>query len=129
MIAGIERLNICKHQISIIEDATGRFEQMEMNIMTSTTQTLRQKSSHLSIYALGMSLGLFLLISFALCVAFGLLFPGATMYQSWLPLLPGVSWISWSSFLLGLAETFAYGWFVAVVFVPLFNYFSAKSAS
>jgi len=96
--------------------------------MTTTTHTLQQKSPRLSIYAIGMSVGLFLLISFALCVAFGLLFPGATMYQSWMPLLPGVSWISWPSFFLGLVETFAYGWFVAVFFVPLFNYFSARPA-
>jgi len=97
--------------------------------MTGTTHTLAQTPSRISVYALGMSLGLFLLISFVLCVAFGLVFPGATMYQSWLPLLPGVSWISWPSFFLGLAETFAYGWFVAIFFVPLFNWFSARSTS
>jgi len=71
-------------------------------------------------------LGLFLALSFALCVGFGLIFPGATMYQAWMPLLPWVSWIIWTSFVLGLAEAFAYGWFVALLFGPLFNFFSAR---
>lgn len=79
------------------------------------------------IYPVGMALGLLLALSFALCVVFGLLFPGATMYQAWLPLLPGVTWISWTSVLLGLAESFAYGWYIAVIFVPTFNFFSRRT--
>ena len=82
----------------------------------------------LRIYPVGMTLGVLLAVSFALCVVFCLLFPGATMYQAWLPLLPGVSWISWSSALLGLVESFAYGWYVALIFVPVWNFF-VRSAS
>ncbi len=80
------------------------------------------------VVALGMSLGLFLAISFVLCVAFGLIFPGAAMFRAWIELLPGFSWLSWPSFLLGLAESFAYGWYVALIFAPLFNVFSARWA-
>lgn len=79
------------------------------------------------IYPFGMSLGILLVLSFSLCVVFGLLFPRATMYQIWLPLLPGVDWISWPSFLLGLIETFAYGWYIAVIFVPAWNFFSRRA--
>ena len=79
------------------------------------------------IAVLGWSLGLFLAISFTLCVVFGLIFPGATMYQAWLPLLPWVDWISVPDFLLGLIESFAYGWFVALVFAPIFNLFAARA--
>ena len=78
------------------------------------------------IYPLGMALGTLLAISFVLCVIFGLLFPTATMYQAWLPLLPGVAWISWSSAFLGLVESFAYGWYIAVIFVPTFNFSSGR---
>lgn len=85
-------------------------------------------AGRLSIYAVGMSTGIFLAISFALCVGFGLIFPTMTMYQAWLPLLPGFAWISLSSFVIGLVEAFAYGWFIAVLFVPLFNYFSERTA-
>lgn len=76
------------------------------------------------IYPVGMALGVLLAMSFVLCVIFGLLVPGATMYQLWLPLLPGVTWISWTSGLLGLLESFAYGWYIAVIFVPTLNFFS-----
>jgi hypothetical protein len=78
------------------------------------------------IYALGMAIGTLLAMSSVLCVIFGLLFPTATMYQAWLPLLPGVTWISWSSAFLGLVESFAYGWYIAVIFVPAFNFFSGR---
>jgi hypothetical protein len=30
----------------------------------------------------------------------------------------------WSSLLLGLAESLAYGWYVALIFGPLFNVFA-----
>jgi hypothetical protein len=76
--------------------------------------------------ALGLSLGIFFLITFVLCVGYDLLFPGQAMYQSWLRLLPGFAWLSWRSFGLGLVESFAYGWYVALVFAPLFNFFAAR---
>lgn len=79
------------------------------------------------VIALGMSLGLFLSVTFVLCVGFDLLFPGQAMYESWLRLLPGFTWLSWPSFLLGLVESFAYGWYVALVFGPLYNFFAARS--
>ncbi|WP_212751903.1 DUF5676 family membrane protein [Roseovarius arcticus] len=84
-------------------------------------------SNHIQIYPVAMSLGVLLALSFALCVVFGLLFPGGTMYQAWLPLLPGVSWISWTSAVLGLVESFAYGWYIAVIVVPAFNFFAKRA--
>ncbi len=79
------------------------------------------------VIALGLSLGLFLAFTFTLCVGFDLLFPNQAMYESWLRFLPGFTWLSWPSFFLGLAETFAYGWYVALVFGPLYNFFAARS--
>lgn len=79
------------------------------------------------VLALGMSLGLFLALTYVLCVGFDLLFPGQAMYQTWLRFLPGVTWLSWQSFLLGLIESFAYGWYVALVFGPLYNFFVTRS--
>ena len=80
----------------------------------------------LPIVALGLSLGFFFLITFAVCVGYDLLFPAQAMYQSWLRLLPGFTWLSWQSFGLGLVETFLYGWYVALIFAPLFNLFAAR---
>lgn len=85
-----------------------------------------QAAPRISVIALGMSLGLFLAVTFTLCISFDLLFPGQAMYESWLRLLPGFTWLSWPSFFLGLAESFAYGWYVALVLGPLYNFFAAR---
>ena len=79
------------------------------------------------VVALGSSLGLFFALTFVLCVLFDLWYPALAMNPVWAPLLPGFTWISWSSFLLGLAEAFAYGWYVALIFGPLYNCFAARS--
>ena len=73
---------------------------------------------------IGTSLGFFFAISFVLCVGFDLIFPQEAMYQSWMKLLPGFTWLSWGSFFLGLVESIAYGFYVALVFSPLYNHFS-----
>ena len=83
----------------------------------------------LPVLALGMSLALFISITYVLCVLFDLWFPGLAMYETWLKLLPGFTWLSWPSFFLGLAESFAYGWYIALVFGPLFNYFARRYAT
>ena len=83
------------------------------------------QAPRLPVLALGLSLGLFFTITYVLCVGFDLLFPGQAMYQTWLRLLPGFTWLTWPSFLLGLTESFAYGWYVALIFGPLFNLFAS----
>ncbi|MEQ8356299.1 MAG: hypothetical protein RH942_12230 [Kiloniellaceae bacterium] len=82
--------------------------------------------SRIPVVALGLSLGSFLTLTFVLCVLFDLWFPGLSMNPVWAPLLPGFTWITWGSFGLGLIETFAYGWYVALIFGPLYNFFAAK---
>lgn len=80
----------------------------------------------LSLSAVGHATSLFLAITFALCVGFDLLFPQHAMFQAWQKLLPGFTWLSWGSFLLGLVESYGYGWYVALVWVPLYNVFAAR---
>jgi hypothetical protein len=36
------------------------------------------------------------------------------------------TWISWGSFFLGLIEILFYGFWIAVIFCPLYNYFAPK---
>lgn len=81
------------------------------------------------VVALGMSLGSFLALTFVLCVLFDLWFPALAMNPVWAPLLPGFTWISWASFLLGLIEAFAYGWYVSLIFGPLYNFFVTRSGT
>ncbi len=85
-----------------------------------------RRGPRIPLLATGLALGSFLAVTFSLCVAFGLLFPELAMYPSWAPLLPGFTWLSWRSFLLGLVESFAYGFYVALVFGPLFNFFARR---
>ncbi len=80
----------------------------------------------LSVFGLGMSLGLFLTISFVLCVGFDLMFPNYAMHGAWEGLLPGFVWLSWGAFAIGLIETFLYGWYVALILGPLYNFFAAR---
>jgi hypothetical protein len=92
----------------------------------SGTQLPVQPHSRIPVFVLGASLGLFLTLTYMLCVVFDLWFPEYAMYRVWAPLLPGFVWISWPSFFLGLVETFAYGWYVALVFGPIYNLFARE---
>lgn len=91
--------------------------------MTSISETPR--AVRVPIQALGWSLGIFLAITYTICVAFDLVFPGQSMTSLWSPLLPWVSGISLGGYAIGVVETLLYGWFVALIFGPLFNFFAA----
>jgi hypothetical protein len=80
-----------------------------------------------SLVVFGHATSLFLAITFVLCVGFDLVLPQMAMYRSWQALLPGFTWISWSSFLLGLVESYGYGWYVTLIWVPLYNVFAARA--
>ena len=80
----------------------------------------------LSLTAFGQATSLFLAITFTLCVAFDLIFPAHAMYQAWRGLLPGFTWISGLSFFVGLLESYGYGWFVALIWVPIYNVFAVR---
>ena len=77
----------------------------------------------LSLSAVGHATSLLLAISFVLCVGFDLALPKYAMYEAWKPFLPGFTGLSPGSFVLGLVESYAYGWYFALVWVPLYNVF------
>jgi hypothetical protein len=79
------------------------------------------------VLALGLASSLFLAISFVLCVVSYLLFPSLPVAHDAISLvLPGFQFLTWPSFGLGLIESFAWGWYVSLIFGPLFNYFSMR---
>jgi len=84
-------------------------------------------NNNLSMKAIGHATSLFLAITFLICVGFDLIFPQHAMFRVWQDLLPGFNFISWKTFALGLIEAYAYGWFFAVIWVPLYNCFSSSS--
>lgn len=81
----------------------------------------------LPVVVLGWALSLFLTITYVLCVGFDLIFPDYAMNGVWIGLMPGMTWLSVPSFLLGLVWAFLYGWYGAVLFGGLFNAIAART--
>lgn len=80
------------------------------------------------VLALGMGLSVFLSISYVLCVLGYLFLPTLPIAHSALSIfLPGFTLLSLPSFCLGLAESFGWGWYVALVFGPIYNFFIARN--
>ncbi len=78
------------------------------------------------VLALGMALSLFLLISYLICITTYFI-PGLPVsHMMLLVWLPGFGLLSWQSFLVGLVESFAWGWYVALILGPIYNFFVLK---
>ncbi len=78
------------------------------------------------VLALGMALSLFLVISYLICVTTYFI-PGLPISHAMLTIfLPGFELLNWQSFFLGLMESFAWGWFFALIFGPLYNFFALR---
>ena len=107
-----------------MRETTTAFEQ---HVRSGTLLPVRSVP-RIPVVALGTSLGSFFALTFVLCVLFDLWFPALAMNPVWAPLLPGFTWISWASFLLGLIEALAYGWDIALVFGPLYNFLARRFA-
>jgi len=85
--------------------------------------------SSLSIKRLGLSLSTFFAISYVICILGYLLMPDFPVRHEALSIfLPGFKLLSWQSYLLGLIESFAWGWYIAAVFAPLYNFFGRHVA-
>ena len=79
------------------------------------------------VIALGMGLSLFLALSYILCVLAYVWLPGVPIEHSALLIfLPGIKLLTWASFCWGLIESLAWGWYVALVFGPIYNFFAAR---
>jgi hypothetical protein len=99
--------------------------------MTQVQRTLaartpggEEEMSSLSIKRLGLSLSTFFAISYVICILGYLLMPDFPVRHEALSMfLPGFKLLSWQSYFLGLIESFAWGWYIAAVFAPLYNFF------
>jgi 2TM family of unknown function (DUF5676) len=94
--------------------------------MTTNTLTMSDQKRGISLMGVGHATSFLLAISFALCVSFDLLLPEHAMYGTWQALLPGFEWLSWKSFFLGLIEAYGYGWFFALIWVPIYNFVTLR---
>ena len=85
------------------------------------------RTAFIPVIPFGISLSLFFVISYVACILFYLALPNLTQTHVVLSLfLPGFRLLNWPSFFIGLAESFAYGWYVALIFGPLFNFFAGR---
>jgi hypothetical protein len=77
---------------------------------------------------LALSLSVLGVMTFTLCILWDLAFPNLAMTRLWEVLLPGFKGISWGSYFLGLVEMILYSVYTALIFVPTFNFFRARTA-
>jgi hypothetical protein len=88
--------------------------------------TTAGRVSRVPIIILGLSLSDFFAVTFLLCLALLLVIPDVGLHVPWFQFLPGFT-LSAPGILLGLVESLAYGWYVAVLFGWLFNFFAARA--
>lgn len=68
------------------------------------------------------SLALFSAFTFLVCIAFGLIVPDSLHMTGFLEqMLPGFQWLTPVGFLIGLVESFLYGAYAGLVYVPIYN--------
>ena len=105
-----------------------------MTQMQSVSSRPRSRSdtgegTSISVVTLGLSVSVFLVISYLICVLGYLLFPSVPIDHAALSIfLPGFELLSWRSYFLGLVESFVWGWYIALVFGPLYKFFRRRMA-
>mgnify|MGYP001205300691 CR=1 FL=1 len=78
---------------------------------------------------LAASLGLFLAVSYLLCILLGLVLPGWGLHRPWMQFFVGFTWLTWPSFLSGLVQSFLYGAYAGLMFGLIFNALARRPAA
>lgn len=82
----------------------------------------------ISFRALTVALLIALVVSYVLCIAGDLLF-GWTMYQTWMPILPGFTWpLTFGGFFIGLVWLVGYSIYMAALVALPYNYFVRRQS-
>ncbi len=82
----------------------------------------------ISIITLGQALSAFFIVSYTICILGYLFLPGLPVKHEFLEIfLPGFTLLTWYSFFLGLIESFLFGWYIAVVFGAIYNFFLRRA--
>lgn len=74
---------------------------------------------------LALSLGSFLVVAYLACLALALIVPDRGLHTPWLQFYPGFAW-TLPGILIGLIESFVYGFVSGLVFAPIFNFFNGE---
>ncbi len=77
----------------------------------------------LNMKVVSWSLGIWTAFTFVFCVAYGLATPESLHMHVFLEqVLPGFKWLSWNGFFVGLIESFLYGAYAGLLYVPVYNF-------
>jgi len=81
----------------------------------------------LNIKLVSWAVGLWSAVTFVVCVIYGLVTPQSLHMHAFLEqVLPAFKWLTWPGFLLGLVESFLYGVYAGIVFVPIYNWLAQR---
>jgi hypothetical protein len=112
---------------------TAEVEAAAGGTITPTVPTGRlneRKSNMLNIKVVTWSLGIFGAVTFVVCVLYGLVVPESLHMTQGLEIaLPGFKWLTLTGFLIGLVESFLYGVYAGLVFVPIHNALAKRWAA
>jgi hypothetical protein len=106
-----------------------------MNQIRNTPETSRSQTlgaagpRRVPIAVLGLSLSGFFVVSYGICILGYLIFPSLPVQHAALRmLLPGFELLSWRTFFLGLVESLVWGWYIALLFGNLYNFFLPRAS-
>ncbi|MEW6657268.1 MAG: DUF5676 family membrane protein [Thermodesulfobacteriota bacterium] len=81
----------------------------------------------LNIRVVTWSLATFTLVSYLVCIIYGLIAPESLHMHQFLEItLPGFKWLTIWGFIIGAVESFLYGVYAGLVFTPIYNFFHRK---
>ncbi len=81
----------------------------------------------LNLLVVTWSLAIFSTVTFIICVVYGLIVPESLHMSRFLEIvLPGFKWGSLLGFFVGLVESFLYGAYAGLVYVPIYNFVLRK---
>ena len=98
------------------------------NTATEAPDTdLKRANEMLNMKVVTWSLATWATFTFVFCVVYGMLTPASMHMETFLrQVLPGFESNSWRGFLIGLIQSFLYGAFAGLVYVPIYNFFHLK---
>jgi 2TM family of unknown function (DUF5676) len=81
----------------------------------------------LNIRVVTWSLANFTLVTYLVCLLYGLIVPESLHMTQFLEIvLPGFKWLTLGGFFIGLVESFLYGVYAGLVYTPIYNFYSKK---
>ena len=81
----------------------------------------------LNIKVVTWSLAIWAAFTFVFCVVYGMVTPASMHMTAFLEqILPGFVWLTWLGFFVGLLQSFLYGAYAGLVYVPIYNFLYRK---